>query len=61
MVQLASSCGFSGNQRTVVEFAPDTMSTYGFPDGMTIDTEDKLWVACFNAGAVYKFDPETGQ
>ncbi|XP_033737419.1 regucalcin-like [Pecten maximus] len=32
----------------------------GFPDGMTIDTEDKLWVACFSAGRVVRYDPETG-
>lgn len=27
---------------------------------MTIDTNGKLWVACYGAGAVYQFDPETG-
>ncbi|XP_076462870.1 regucalcin-like [Babylonia areolata] len=53
--------GTISNKRTAVEFAPDTLSTYGFPDGMTIDTEGKLWVACYNAGAVYRFDPETGK
>lgn len=32
----------------------------GIPDGMTIDTEDKLWVACFFGGRVLRVDPETG-
>jgi gluconolactonase len=36
------------------------MKTYGYPDGMTIDTEGKLWVACFFAGKIFRFDPETG-
>jgi sugar lactone lactonase YvrE len=30
------------------------------PDGMTIDTEDKLWVAFCHGGCVARFDPETG-
>ncbi|KAK7508217.1 hypothetical protein BaRGS_00000456 [Batillaria attramentaria] len=53
--------GTISNQRVVVEFSPDSEDTYGFPDGMTIDLDDKLWVACWNAAAVYKFDPETGK
>jgi sugar lactone lactonase YvrE len=32
----------------------------GFPDGMTIDTEDKLWIAHFDGNAVHRWDPETG-
>ena len=32
----------------------------GVPDGMTIDTEDKLWVALYDGGAVIKVDPQTG-
>lgn len=27
---------------------------------MTIDTEDKLWVACYSVGKVVRFDPTTG-
>jgi len=53
--------GAISNKRTAVEFPPDTLDTYGVPDGMTIDTDGNLWVACYNAGAVYKFDPETGK
>lgn len=53
--------GEISNQRTVVEYAPDTQTTHGTPDGMTIDLDDKLWVACWGTGAVCKFDPETGK
>ncbi|XP_048249922.1 regucalcin-like isoform X2 [Haliotis rufescens] len=28
---------------------------------MTVDTEGKLWVACFDAGKVVRLDPETGK
>ncbi|XP_062831413.1 regucalcin isoform X2 [Anolis carolinensis] len=31
------------------------------PDGMCIDTEGKLWVACFDGGRVIRIDPETGK
>ena len=31
------------------------------PDGMTIDAEDKIWVAFCHGGCVVRFDPETGQ
>uniref|UniRef100_A0A8D0GDP2 Regucalcin n=1 Tax=Sphenodon punctatus TaxID=8508 RepID=A0A8D0GDP2_SPHPU len=31
------------------------------PDGMCIDTEGKLWVACYNGGRVIRIDPETGK
>lgn len=33
----------------------------GFPDGMTIDAEDKIWVAMWNGSAIYRFDPESGE
>ncbi|OWF49136.1 regucalcin-like [Mizuhopecten yessoensis] len=47
--------GNISNRRVAVHVA------YGCPDGMTIDTEDKLWVACFSAGRVVRYDPETGK
>lgn len=31
------------------------------PDGMCIDTEGKLWVACYDGGRVIRLDPETGK
>ncbi|RUS90560.1 hypothetical protein EGW08_001648 [Elysia chlorotica] len=49
------------NQRTVVEFEKDTDETYGVPDGMCIDNEGKIWVACYGGSRIHRFDPETGK
>ena len=32
----------------------------GFPDGMCMDAEDKLWVANFGPGKVHRIDTSTG-
>lgn len=32
----------------------------GYPDGMTIDAEDKLWVALYGGGKIIRINPETG-
>lgn len=54
--------GTMSNERVAVDFGgEDTMGTLGYPDGMTIDTEGKLWVACFSVGKVIRFDPATGK
>lgn len=45
------------NERIAVE-VPEEM---GFPDGMTIDEEDKLWVGLWNGNAVARFDPVSGK
>lgn len=47
------------NEKVIVDFA--AIGTLGLPDGMTIDTEDKLWVACYDGAKVVRFDPETGK
>lgn len=31
------------------------------PDGMCIDVEGKLWVACIDGRRVIRIDPETGK
>ena len=52
---------FAGNERVAIDFGgSETLSTLGFPDGMTIDTEDKLWVASYMGARVTRFDPQTG-
>lgn len=33
----------------------------GYPDGMTIDEEDMLWVGMWNGNAVIRFNPKTGK
>ncbi|MEM7105771.1 MAG: SMP-30/gluconolactonase/LRE family protein [Bacteroidota bacterium] len=52
-----NSTGDISNGRVVVTI-PDTM---GFPDGMTIDAEGKLWIALWNGNSVTRWDPETGK
>ncbi|XP_046575369.1 LOW QUALITY PROTEIN: regucalcin-like [Haliotis rubra] len=54
------TAGTVSNQRTVADFSSTEIPDMGYPDGMTIDTEGKLWVACFDAGKVVRIDPETG-
>lgn len=44
------------NERVAVVI-PESL---GFGDGMTIDEEDKLWVALWNGNGVVRFDPLTG-
>lgn len=43
-------------RRTVVELP----KSVGAPDGMTIDEEDRLWVALFDGGKVIRIDPASG-
>jgi len=49
--------GHISNQRAVISVE----RSEGFPDGMAIDTEDKLWVAHWGGAKVVRYDPETGQ
>jgi sugar lactone lactonase YvrE len=45
------------NRRSIIKIAPDE----GYPDGMTIDSEGKLWIAIWGGGKVKRYDPDTGQ
>ena len=45
------------NRRTII----DVLEGLGSPDGMTIDTEDKLWIAHYGGRCVRRWDPETGK
>ncbi|MFK7925094.1 MAG: SMP-30/gluconolactonase/LRE family protein [Bacteroidia bacterium] len=49
--------GDIANERIIIE-VPRSM---GYPDGMTIDAEGKLWIALWNGHAVSRWDPETGK
>ncbi|XP_033737410.1 regucalcin-like [Pecten maximus] len=52
------------NRRTVVnfgEFDPTDPENLGIPDGMTIDTNDNIWVAFYGTGQVICFNPQTGK
>lgn len=52
-----NATGTISNRRVAVKI-PDSI---GGPDGMTIDAEDKLWVALWGGFAVGRFDPDTGE
>ncbi|KAK4328177.1 hypothetical protein Pmani_001384 [Petrolisthes manimaculis] len=43
-------------RRTVLDYRKEGLYP-AFPDGMTIDTQGRLWVACFGAGKVHCIDP----
>ncbi|XP_066994233.2 regucalcin [Anabrus simplex] len=47
------------NRRTAFDFKANGVK--GFPDGMTIDTQGNLWVACFDGSQVINVDPRTGK
>lgn len=49
--------GSISNEKTIVEIP----GNIGYPDGMTIDSEGKLWVALWSGSAVHRYDPETGE
>jgi len=48
--------GEISNRRVVITIPPGM----GAPDGMTIDVEDKLWIALWGGFAVARFDPISG-
>lgn len=49
--------GNISNERVAVEI-PEVL---GYPDGMTIDQDDMLWVGMWNGNAVIRFNPKTGK
>ncbi|TYA74384.1 SMP-30/gluconolactonase/LRE family protein [Seonamhaeicola marinus] len=49
--------GAISNERVAVKIPLEL----GYPDGMAIDEEDKLWVGMWNGNAVIRFNPETGE
>ncbi|XP_036918245.1 regucalcin isoform X2 [Sturnira hondurensis] len=48
---------FAANRRSVYKLEKEEQ----IPDGMCIDAEGKLWVACYNGGRVICLDPQTGK
>lgn len=54
--------GSIAKQRDLVDFnKASKYSDCGLPDGITLDAEGKLWVACFGGGRVLRIDPQTGE
>ncbi len=52
-----ASKGAISNRRTTVALADGL----GFPDGMTMDAEGKIWVALWEGWGAGRFDPTTGE
>lgn len=46
--------GCMGTRRRLVEVPPQA----GLPDGMTIDADGHLWVACWGGGTIRRFGPD---
>ena len=49
-----------GGNPTNRRSAFSTPKKRGYPDGMTIDAEDKLWIAHWDGSCVARYDPATG-
>jgi sugar lactone lactonase YvrE len=49
--------GIISNSKRVIEVPPEM----GVPDGMTIDREDKLWIAHWGGFCVARWDPNNGK
>jgi len=49
--------GETSNEQDAIVFPKDWVGT---PDGMTIDSEDHLWIAFWGGSKVVRFDPKTG-
>ncbi|XP_045779318.1 regucalcin-like [Maniola jurtina] len=47
------------NRRVLFSFQANNVT--GVPDGMTIDRDGNLWVACYDGGKVIKVDPRAGK
>lgn len=45
------------NERIAIDFKVNGKPPSFLPDGMTIDTEGNLYVACFGGSKVLKVDP----
>ncbi len=49
--------GAIANRRTAITVAPEL----GYPDGMSIDNNDNLWIAMWGGHQVCQFDPRKGE
>ncbi|KAK9695751.1 SMP-30/Gluconolactonase/LRE-like region [Popillia japonica] len=52
-----NTLGALSNPRVVFDVSDFADQITGHPDGMTIDANDKLWIALYGGGAVIQFDP----
>lgn len=52
---------YQADQKTFIDFQthPDFKLTE-YPDGMTIDAYDNIWIALYNGSRIVQVDPVTG-
>ncbi|XP_077546390.1 regucalcin-like isoform X1 [Haemaphysalis longicornis] len=56
------NAGNISNRRLLADFrSTPGYQGLGLPDGMTIDVNDKIWLACFEGSGVIQIDPETAK
>lgn len=48
----------SANERVLIDFKKDGKNPGFIPDGMTIDTDQNLYVATWGGSKIFKIDPE---
>ncbi|XP_074643128.1 regucalcin-like [Tubulanus polymorphus] len=54
--------GVASNKHCIIEFANvGSEDSIGIADGMCIDNEGMLWIACYSGGQVVRFDPKSGK
>ncbi|XP_003747943.1 regucalcin [Galendromus occidentalis] len=53
--------GALSNQRVLVDFNMEPFNKFGFPDGITIDVQDNIWLAVFGGSCILKIDSRTGK
>lgn len=59
VIDVDSASGRLTNRRVLFSLPANGIT--GFPDGMTIDVEGKLWVAVYDGAKVLRIDPESGK
>lgn len=52
--------GTIGQRRTIYDYRTGGLFPW-FPDGLTIDTQGRLWVACYGSAKVHCINPKSGQ
>ena len=57
VIDYDATTGALSNRRQAIAVPPE----YGKPDGMTIDTEGRLWVAMFHGACVTVWDPQSAE
>lgn len=55
------STGSIDNKTVIVDNSGKSVPEFGLPDGMTLDTEGKAWVANFFSKKVVRYDTNTGE